>query len=85
MWRFKASKYKNSVPTVPKTEDCVRDIIVGSYQNYGNNISASAKFMSFPVEHNGSSLAVLPINDYGRKCKTMPLLHAHSENVTDFK
>lgn len=64
---------------------CVRDIVVGSYQTYGNNITASAKFMAFPFEHNGSSLAVLPIDDYGRKPKTMPLLHAHTDTVTDLE
>lgn len=31
----------------------------------------------------GSSLAVLPLEDYGRKSKTMPLLHAHADTVTD--
>lgn len=31
----------------------------------------------------GSSLAVLPIDDCGRKSKTMPLLHAHSDTITD--
>jgi WD40 repeat protein len=31
----------------------------------------------------GSSLAVLPIDDCGRKSKTMPLLHAHTDTVTD--
>ncbi|XP_049863280.1 coronin-7 isoform X4 [Schistocerca gregaria] len=82
-WRFKASKYKNAAPIVPKPEACIRDIFVGSYQTYGNNISASATFMAFNVDHNGSSLAVLPIDDCGRKSKTMPLLHAHSDTVTD--
>ncbi|XP_046995302.1 coronin-7 isoform X2 [Schistocerca americana] len=82
-WRFKASKYKNAAPIVPKPEACIRDIFVGSYQTYGNNITASATFMAFNVDHNGSSLAVLPIDDCGRKSKTMPLLHAHSDTVTD--
>nr|CAD7393572.1 unnamed protein product [Timema cristinae] len=82
-WRFKASKYKNAAPIVPKPESCIRDISVGSYQTYGNNIAASAAFMAFNVDHNGSSLAVLPINDCGRKSKTMPLLHAHTDTVTD--
>uniref|UniRef100_A0A224X661 Coronin n=1 Tax=Panstrongylus lignarius TaxID=156445 RepID=A0A224X661_9HEMI len=82
-WRFKASKFKNAAPIVPKPEACVRDICVGSYQTYGNNIAASAAFMAFNVDHNGSSLAVLPIDDCGRKSKTMPLLHAHSDTVTD--
>jgi len=82
-WRFKASKYKNAAPIVPKPEACIRDITVGSYQTYGNNIAASAAFMAFNVDHNGSSLAVLPIDDCGRKSKTMPLLHAHTDTVTD--
>ncbi|XP_055618572.1 coronin-7 isoform X2 [Toxorhynchites rutilus septentrionalis] len=81
-WRFKASKYKNAAPIVPKPETCIRDICVGSYQTYGNNIAASAAFIAFNWEHAGSSLAVLPIDDCGRKSKTMPLLHAHSDTVT---
>uniref|UniRef100_A0A182MAM5 Coronin n=1 Tax=Anopheles culicifacies TaxID=139723 RepID=A0A182MAM5_9DIPT len=81
-WRFKASKYKNATPIVPKPETCIRDIVVGSYQTYGNNIAASAAFIAFNWEHAGSSLAVLPIDDCGRKSKTMPLLHAHSDTVT---
>ncbi|XP_039310008.1 coronin-7 isoform X3 [Solenopsis invicta] len=82
-WRFKASKYKNAAPIVPKPEACIRDLSVGSYQTYGNNITASAAFMAFNVDHNGSSLAVLPLEDCGRKSKTMPLLHAHADTVTD--
>lgn len=61
-WRFKASKYKNAAPIVPKLETCIRDICVGSYQTYGNNIAASAAFMAFNWEHAGkfiySSFAV---------------------------
>ncbi|KAJ9590763.1 hypothetical protein L9F63_016279, partial [Diploptera punctata] len=82
-WRFKASKYKNAAPIVPKPEACIRDISVGSYQTYGNNIAASAAFMAFNVDHNDIILAVLPIDDCGRKSKTMPLLHAHTDTVTD--
>ncbi|XP_035791900.1 coronin-7-like isoform X6 [Anopheles albimanus] len=81
-WRFKASKYKNATPIVPKPEACIRDICVGSYQTYGNNIAASAAFIAFNWEHAGSSLAVLPIDDCGRKSKIMPLLQAHSDTVT---
>lgn len=84
-WRFKASKYKNAAPIVPKPEACIRDICVGSYQTYGNNICASASFMAFNWEHAGSSLAVLPLDDCGRKSKTMPLLHAHSDTITDME
>ncbi|CAG9762430.1 unnamed protein product [Ceutorhynchus assimilis] len=84
-WRFKASKYKNAAPIVPKPETYVRDITVGSYQTYGNNIAASAKFMAFNWDHAGSSLAVLPIDDCGRKGKLMPLLHGHTDTVTDME
>ncbi|XP_043867296.1 coronin-7 isoform X4 [Drosophila mojavensis] len=84
-WRFKASKYKNAAPIVPKAEACVREICVGSYQTYGNNIAASAAFMAFNWEHSGSSVAVLPLDDCGRKSKTMPLLHGHTDTVTDLK
>lgn len=39
--------------------------------------------MAFNWEHAGSSLAVLPLNDSGRKSKNMPLLHGHTDTVTD--
>ncbi|XP_063703312.1 coronin-7 isoform X3 [Culicoides brevitarsis] len=84
-WRFKASKYKNAAPIVPKPEQCIRDIVVGSYTTYGNNIAASAAFMAFNWDHAGSSLAVLPLDDCGRKSKTMPLLHGHADTVTDLE
>lgn len=58
-------------------------ISVGSYQTYGNNIAASAAFMAFNWEHAGSSLAVLKLDDAGRKSKNMPLLHGHTDTVTD--
>ncbi|XP_037938680.1 coronin-7 isoform X4 [Teleopsis dalmanni] len=84
-WRFKASKYKNAAPIVPKPESCIRDICVGSYQTFGNNIAASAAFMAFNWEHTGASVAVLPLDDCGRKSKTMPLLQAHTDTVTDLE
>lgn len=71
-WRFKASKYKNAAPVVPKPETYIRDICVGSYQTYGNNIAASAKFMAFNWDHAGSSLAVLPIGSF--KINFQPLV-----------
>lgn len=56
---------------------------MGSYQTYGNNIAASASYLAFNWEHTGSSIAVLQIDDCGRKSKTMPLVHAHTDTVTD--
>lgn len=59
-WRFKASKYKNAAPIVPKPEQCVRDIVVGSnFGTYGNNIAASAAFMAFNWDNVGKLLEYL--------------------------
>lgn len=39
----------------------------------------------FYATFSGSSLAVLPIDDCGRKSKTMPLLYAHTDTITDME
>lgn len=64
-WRFKASKYKNAAPIVPKLETCIRDICVGSYQTYGNNIAASAAFMAFNWEHAGKIFVIIYSSFFG--------------------
>ena len=46
-WRFKASKFKNSTPIVPKFEHLIRDLSIGSYHSHGNFIESSAAFMAF--------------------------------------
>ncbi|XP_077983604.1 coronin-7-like [Glandiceps talaboti] len=84
MYRFKASKYKNAAAKIPKKEGWICDISVGSPQSCGNHIKASCALIAFNVDNaGGGSLAVVPINDSGRKSKSMPLLHAHSQLVTD--
>lgn len=55
-WRFKVSKYKNAVGVVPRKEDWLNDIKVGSPQSCGNHIKASAAFMAFNVENRGKQL-----------------------------
>ena len=85
-WRFKASKYKNSTPNVPKFENLIRDLSIGSYHSHGNYIESSAAFMSFNWDVQGSNLAVLPLDTKGRQTKaSVPLIYAHSDFVTDFK
>ena len=85
-WRFKASKYKNSAPVVPKFQDLIRDLSIGSYRSHGNFIAASAAFMAFNWDVHGSNLAVLPLDSKGRKNKaSVPLIFAHSDFVTDFQ
>lgn len=49
-WRFKASKYKNAAPKVPKPDEWVRDLNIGSYQVNGQVIKASASFMAFNAD-----------------------------------
>ncbi len=84
-WRFKASKYKNAAPVVPKLEQQIRGLSIGDYRGRGNFIAASAAFAAFNWEVQGSSLAVLPLSTRGRVSKSsIPLLHAHSDFVTDF-
>ncbi|XP_059078882.1 coronin-B-like isoform X3 [Tigriopus californicus] len=85
-WRFKASKYKNAAPIVPKFENTIRDLSIGCYRSHGNFIAASAAYMAFNWDIQGSNLAVLPVDAKGRQNKAnVPLIYAHSEMVTDFK
>ncbi|XP_022787917.1 coronin-7-like [Stylophora pistillata] len=85
MHRFKASKYRNAAPKIPKKEECITDIRVGNLMSsYGNHIKASDTFMAFNVDvGGGGSLGVLPLEEVGRKEQSLPLLHAHADFVTD--
>lgn len=83
-WRFKASKYKNATPIVPKPEACIRDISVGSYQTYGNNITASAAFMAFNVDHNGTNLHLSTINVFFIKLNLFNFQVTCLNNVSSF-
>lgn len=82
-WRFKASKYKNAAPKTPKPDEWLRDLNIGSYQVNGQVIKASAAFAAFNADVSGSNLYVVSLNDTGRKSKSDPLLHCHSDLVTD--
>ncbi|XP_047494430.1 coronin-7-like isoform X3 [Penaeus chinensis] len=84
-WRFKVSKYKNAAPILPKKEDWVNDIKVGAPQSCGNHVKASAAFIAFNVENRGGgSLGVVPLDYKGRIDSTTPLVHGHSDLITDF-
>ena len=85
-WRFKASKYKNAAPIAPKKENLVSDLSIGSYKSHGNFIAASAAYVAFNWESQGSNLAVLPLDAKGRQIKAqVPLIYAHTDFVTDFQ
>ena len=49
-WRFKASKYKNAAPKIPKPDEWLRELNIGSYQVNGQIIKASASFMAFNAD-----------------------------------
>ncbi|KAK8721824.1 hypothetical protein OTU49_012588 [Cherax quadricarinatus] len=84
-WRFKVSKYKNAAPLLPKKEDWVSDIKVGAPQSCGNHIKASAAFIAFNVENRGGgSLGIVPLDYKGRVDPSTPLIHGHSDLITDF-
>lgn len=85
MHRFKASKYRNAVPKIPKKEESITDIRVGNLMSsHGNHIKASDIFMAFNVDAGGGgSLGVLPLEEVGRKEQSLPFLHAHADFVSD--
>ena len=83
---LQASKYINAAPMVPKFEEQIRDLAIGSYMSHGNFICASAAYMAFNWDIHGSNLAVLPIDVKGRQNKgEIPLIYAHGDFVTDFE
>jgi len=49
-WRFKASKYKNAAPKIPKPDEWLRELSIGSYQVNGQIIKASASLMAFNAD-----------------------------------
>lgn len=55
-WRFKPSKYKNAAPVVPKREQWIRDVDVGSPSCSGMPIAASAALMAFVVKNRSKLL-----------------------------
>ncbi|KAB7497235.1 Coronin-7 [Armadillidium nasatum] len=84
-WRFKVSKYKNAAAILPKKEDWVSDVKVGAPTSCGNHIKASAAFIAFNVENRGGgSLGLLPLDYKGRLDSSSPLIHGHSDLITDF-
>ena len=52
------------------TSDCALCFqAIGSYRSHGNFIAASAAYMAFNWDTNGSNLAVLPLDTKGRQHK----------------
>uniref|UniRef100_A0AC35TIB6 Coronin-7 n=1 Tax=Rhabditophanes sp. KR3021 TaxID=114890 RepID=A0AC35TIB6_9BILA len=85
MWKFKASKYKNTTPRIPKKEDTITDLPIGNLSVTNNAINSSSKYLSFLVDGDGNRLAVLPLNDRGRHGRgELNIICPHQEQVNDF-
>ena len=64
----------------------VKSISNNYFRSHGNFIAASAAYMAFNWDAQGSNLAVLPLDTKGRQTKSnIPLIFAHSDFVTDFQ
>ncbi|GAB6023962.1 hypothetical protein CHUAL_008692 [Chamberlinius hualienensis] len=85
MYKMKISKYKNALPKISKKEDWISDINVGSPQSHGNHVKASAAFVAYSSDaRGGCSIGVIPLGTNGRIKADTPMVHCHSEQVTDF-
>uniref|UniRef100_A0AAF5DEL8 Coronin n=1 Tax=Strongyloides stercoralis TaxID=6248 RepID=A0AAF5DEL8_STRER len=85
MWKFKASKYKNTTPRIPKKEDTITDLPIGSISATNNAIQSSEKYLSFLIEGEGGRLAVLPLNDRGRRSRgDLNVICGHQDQICDF-
>ncbi|CEF68077.1 Coronin [Strongyloides ratti] len=85
MWKFKASKYKNTTPRIPKKEDTITDLPIGNVSATNNAIQSSEKYLSFLIEGEGGRLAVLPLNDRGRRSRSdLNVICGHQDQICDF-
>ncbi|KAG1667874.1 Coronin-7 [Nymphon striatum] len=78
--------WSSKLPLCLKRKGWILDISCGSPQSCGQHIKASGTFMVFNTDtRGGGSLAILPLNDHGRKHKgKLPMIHGHTDLVTDF-
>uniref|UniRef100_A0A0N4ZVE5 Coronin n=1 Tax=Parastrongyloides trichosuri TaxID=131310 RepID=A0A0N4ZVE5_PARTI len=85
MWKFKASKYKNTTPRIPKKEDTITDLPIGNLSATNNAIQSSGEYLSFLIDGEGGRLAVLPLNDRGRRSRgDLDVICAHQDQISDF-
>uniref|UniRef100_A0A915B957 Coronin-7 n=3 Tax=Parascaris univalens TaxID=6257 RepID=A0A915B957_PARUN len=84
-WRFHPSKFKNTAPKMPKKEDTIFDVPVGTLSSGNNGIQCSSSLLAFNLDGEGGKLGVLPVDAHGRRQrKDMTVLCAHSEPLNDF-
>uniref|UniRef100_UPI00398F50E3 coronin-7-like n=1 Tax=Pristiophorus japonicus TaxID=55135 RepID=UPI00398F50E3 len=85
MNRFRASKYKNTVPRLPGRADWISDIRAGSAVSYGNHIKSSCAFIAFNTNSpGGGSLGILSLKNGNQDKRQVSELQCHADQVTDF-
>ncbi|XP_058851709.1 coronin-7-like isoform X1 [Acipenser ruthenus] len=85
MNRFKASKFKNTTPKIPKKDEWISDVRAGSAASCGNHIKSSCSLIAFNTEQGGGGVLGLVSLDNGNEGKrSVSQLHCHADLVTDF-
>ncbi|XP_064415249.1 coronin-7 [Latimeria chalumnae] len=83
MNRFKASRFKNTIPKVPKKEAWIGDVRAGSATSCGNHIKSSCRLIAFNADGAGGGvLGIVTLQSEERQAVTS--LPCHADLVTDF-
>ncbi|XP_063286634.1 coronin-7 [Pelobates fuscus] len=83
MNRFKASKFKNCIPKIPKKQDWIADIGVASSSSNVNNIKCGQRLIAYNTDSLGV-LGLTPLEVVTGEKRTVSHLHCHSDLVSDF-
>ncbi|KAF8358636.1 pod-1 [Pristionchus pacificus] len=84
-WRFQPSKFKNTTPKVPKKEETIFDLPIGTLSCTNNGIQSNQGFLAFCIEGEGGKLGVLPSDARGRRVRTeIDVVCAHGDQLDDF-
>nr|XP_033770813.1 coronin-7-like isoform X4 [Geotrypetes seraphini] len=83
MNRFKTSKFRNTVPRIPKKEGWISDVRTGSPASCGNHIKASCSHIAFNSDSTGV-LGIVPLDVKNGHKRPVSQLSCHSDLVTDF-
>ncbi|XP_041086299.1 coronin-7-like [Polyodon spathula] len=85
MNRFRASKFKNTTPKIPKKDEWISNVRAGSAASCGNHIKSSCSLIAFNTEQGGGGVLGLVSLDSGNEEKrSVSQLHCHADLVTDF-
>ncbi|KAM4697331.1 coronin-7-like [Rhinophrynus dorsalis] len=83
MNRFKASKFKNCIPKIPKKEAWIRDIGTAASSSTGNNIKCGHSLIAYNTDSAGI-LGITSLEGKSGEKRTISRLNCHSDLVTDF-